>query len=140
MRTDVTIPMLADKVRFDGPDPTVTGTHATKFRYFPADPWAVVFDISHGSGWVRWRFARELLADGVNTSAGEGDVIVFPALAGDSHVFLSLSSPTGSVTLRFTRRDIEHALDRCEDRVPEGSEHTAVDWDQEWARLGGVTG
>jgi hypothetical protein len=138
MSVSVQIPMLADRVRFDGAEAAPVGTHATTFRYFPDDPWAVVFDIAQGEGWVRWRFARELLADGVNAPAGQGDVIVFPALTGDAHVFLSLSSPTGSVTLRYKRRDIEHALDRCEHRVPEGSEHTAVNWDREWARLGQV--
>lgn len=122
------------------PDPAravMRGYRPTLFRYHAGDPWAVTFDFAQGSGWVTWRFARTLLADGLNTRVGEGDVTLTPTVD-SAHVLLELSPPTGTVTLRFYRVDLEHALERTETLVPEGTEHASVDWDHEWSLIGEV--
>ncbi|QWF80452.1 SsgA family sporulation/cell division regulator [Amycolatopsis sp. CA-230715] len=126
--------LLADVVRFDDLDPTPLVALGTAFTYRRRDPWAIEMRVDNGRTWVRWLFARSLLADGLNTRAGDGDVTVF---ARDAAVFVLLSNPDDcDVTLRFDRADVERILDRCDQVVPEGDETKAVDWDRELARLG----
>ena len=67
-------------------------------RYAADDPWAVRVAFHTGeTDVIEWLFARELLADGVVASVGEGDIRVWPALSdGERVVCLSMASPSGS--------------------------------------------
>ncbi|MCW2822354.1 MAG: sporulation protein SsgA, partial [Marmoricola sp.] len=47
----------------------------------PADPFAVAMHLEARSGTVVWTFARELLAEGLYTPSGDGDVQVWPCLS-----------------------------------------------------------
>lgn len=58
-----------------------------------------------------WVFARELLADGLRTSAGAGDVRVQPDPAGGT-VHIALLSNTGSAVLAANHTDLQVFLDR----------------------------
>jgi hypothetical protein len=109
-------------------------------RYDAADPFAITLDIASGTGWVRWQIDRDLVADGMNTGIGLGDVFIYPdTVAGTSRVWVCLHAPTGgqSVQLGFRRADLEHALDQIEDLVPAGTEWDRIDWAHEFAVLGG---
>lgn len=109
-----------------------------EFVYHAADPFAVLFNFrSNRQSWICWSFARDLLADGVNTAAGDGDVHVAPDATDPTVVWVSLCSPSGTGTYAFRRADLEHALDASEGLVPAGCESALIDWEHEFAVLGG---
>jgi hypothetical protein len=119
------------------------GPVRVNLRYTADDPHAVILDIAtpQRSGWVRWQMARDLLADGLNAPTGEGDVHVSPVEVapgerGDT-VAVELSSPEGVVLLVFDRAPLEKVLDEIECLVPAGTESDRIDWDAEFAALGG---
>jgi len=115
-----------------------------KFRYRTDDPFAVVLDFAVGAEqWVRWHIARDLLAEGLAIppgsadNAGMGDVLVAPCLDVPWRVWISLSSPTGVADFAFKRASLVDALAKTEALVPIGSESDRIDWDREFAALGG---
>ncbi|WP_435582087.1 SsgA family sporulation/cell division regulator [Amycolatopsis thermoflava] len=115
-----------------------------KFRYRTDDPFAVVLDFAVGAEqWVRWHIARDLLAEGLAlpprtpTSVGEGDVAVAGDLDVPWRVWISLSSPTGVADFAFKRASLVDALAKTEALVPIGTESDRIDWNREFAALGG---
>jgi len=107
--------------------------------YAAADPWAVrvAFQTGgEGDGVVEWLFARQLLTDGVAGTAGEGDVRVWPSIAGDDRVVnLAMASPSGSALFEIDRDQLVTFLQQTYLAVPTGAEHEAVDVDAEIALL-----
>lgn len=101
--------------------------------YAPLDPYALHLSFKIGLGWVRWVFARELLADGMIFEAGQGDVRIIPD---EDTIDVVLDSPSGTARLAFSRADFERALDVIEGLVPTGTEHEKFDFDREIAKLG----
>ncbi|MCU0266303.1 MAG: SsgA family sporulation/cell division regulator [Actinomycetia bacterium] len=99
-------------------------------RYEPADPYAV-----HATFWVdgaatRWVFGRDLLADGLVTPSGEGDVGVWPSQSGGRPVVcLSLSSPAGHALLEAEQDDVVELVREMYVAVPAGDEarHLSLD-------------
>ncbi len=95
------------------------------------DPYAVVMHLEARSGTVVWTFARELLAEGLYSPSGNGDVQVWPCLsnAGDAVVIIELSSPDGSALLQAPSRAVHDFVSRTYAAVPEGEEtgHLAMD-------------
>ena len=110
-------------------------------NYDVSDPYAVQVCFHTGSGStggdvVQWTFARQLLSDGVNAPAGEGDVQVWPSSSGDLPVVcLSLSSPSGRALFEVPLMDLVEFLGRTYDAVPTGAESEHVDVDAELALL-----
>lgn len=108
--------------------------------YDPTDPWAVTMDIATPGtlpltrNWTRWHFSRDLLAEGLDRLAGDGDVRVFPDEV-NTTVWVELFSPSGHAYVVFGRADIEKVLERIESLVEPGTEHRHVDWDSEWEKL-----
>jgi hypothetical protein len=90
----------------------------------PADPFAVVMHLEARSGTVVWTFARELLAEGLYTPSGDGDVQVWPCLSqnGSAVVIIELSSPDGTAMLQAPSRTISRFLGDTEKVVPSGEE------------------
>lgn len=103
--------------------------------YEPADPYAV-----HATFWLdgeptTWVFGRDLLADGLVTPSGEGDVGVWPSQsAGRPVVCLSLSSPSGHGLLEADLDDVAGFVGDMYAAVPSGEESrhlpldAAIDW------------
>jgi hypothetical protein len=93
------------------------------------DPYEVglVFPGTDRSGGVRWRMARELLADGLAGPAGMGDVAVLPDLVYQGCVELVLSSPDGVIALRVPTRALRSFLRATWRQVPAGAEVQPAD-------------
>lgn len=102
------------------------------------DPYAVqvVFHTGGDRGTVEWRFARQLLTDGVTRLVGDGDVKVWPTRSqGAAAVCLSLSSPSGEALFEASLTELVEFLTRTYAAVPTGSESDFLDIDAELARL-----
>ena len=106
--------------------------------YDAADPFAVLVTFHTGGerGTVEWRFARQLLTDGVTRLVGEGDVKVWPTRSeGAAAVCLSLCSPSGEALFEVSLTELVEFLTRSYAAVPTGSEHEYLDIDAELALL-----
>ncbi|MEV6605720.1 SsgA family sporulation/cell division regulator [Kutzneria sp. NPDC051319] len=101
-----------------------------ELSYDTRDPYAVTAAFRCGpSGTVEWCFSRDLLADGLLTEVGEGDVRVGPA---DDHielVSLVVSSPAGMAMFEAYAEDLAEFLDHTYDLVPPGVEELWVSVD-----------
>jgi hypothetical protein len=118
----------------DGPTLPVTAT----LRYEAGDPWAIRVHFRTGDDGegVEWLFARQLLTDGVNRPAGQGDVRVWPAPdRRDPTVFLAMSSPSGSALFEVDRDRLARFLQRTYRLVAAGAEDQVVDLDVELSLL-----
>lgn len=111
-------------------------------RYETADPWAVrvAFQTGRGEaggdGVVEWMFARQLLTDGVAMTVGEGDIRVWPSIAGREHfVNLAMASPSGSALFEIDRDALVEFLQQTYLAVPTGTEEQVIDLDAEIATL-----
>jgi Streptomyces sporulation and cell division protein, SsgA len=96
-----------------------------------ADPYAVVMHLEARSGTVTWTFARELLAEGLYTPAGDGDVQVWPCMSntGEAVVIIELRSPDGMALIQAPSRAVHAFVASAEEIVPMGQEsnHLALD-------------
>ena len=104
------------------PDPVpVTVT----LSYTEADPYAVnvAFHVGLDEPKV-WMFARDLLAQGLQADAGEGDVRVWPQDA--DVVGVGLSSPYGEATFEFPAPEVAGFLVGTYQLVPRGREPGAA--------------
>lgn len=94
-----------------------------ELRYDTRDPFAVVAAFRTGrAGWVEWVFSRDLLADGLLTDAGEGDVRIRPAAADPEVVLVELTSPSGHATFEASAQRLAEFLDTTYDVVLPGHE------------------
>lgn len=98
-----------------------------RFTYRTLDPYAVEIVFRPQSPDAkRWVFARDLLLDGLNRSAGEGNVIVQPrpGLSADGRgTFIHLKSPQGTALLSAPQAELENYLEKTQQAVPSGAEH-----------------
>jgi hypothetical protein len=102
-----------------------------ELRYDTRDPYAVVAAFRTGkAGWVEWVFARDLLADGLIATAGEGDVRIRPSADDPEVVVVELSSPSGHAVFEASAQEFADFLDRTYDVVVPGNEHLWVDVDE----------
>lgn len=108
--------------------PTPVSAH---LEYDRRDPWAVTLDFGEGS--VHWTFARDLLIEGLDAPAGEGDVQVWPTVDADgvATTVLALSSPDGVALLQGPTRPLAMFVARMLELVPSGAESMLVDLDRE---------
>lgn len=102
-----------------------------ELAYEPADPYAVSVTFRTSAGDVVWTFARDLLVQGLNSPAGDGDVHVWPCLdeAGRAIVIVELSSPDGELMVQIESRDAYRFVNRSLACVPLGSESDNLDLD-----------
>ncbi|GHE52466.1 hypothetical protein GCM10018785_22580 [Streptomyces longispororuber] len=82
---------------------------------------------------VHWTFARELLAQGVEQAAGDGDVRVRPY--GYERTVLEFHAPEGTAIVHVRTGDVRRFLHRTTVLVPVGQEHRHVDLDRDLADL-----
>lgn len=99
--------------------------------YRRSDPFAVAMTFVTSDGDLVWTFGRDLLAEGVTTPAGVGDVHVAPAvgLSGTAMVSIELSSPDGHLVLQARSTDITDFISRSFAVVPQGDESVNFDVD-----------
>ncbi|WP_314174427.1 SsgA family sporulation/cell division regulator [Streptomyces winkii] len=100
-----------------------------RFAYCTNDPYAVdvVFDLGMHEP-VRWIFARELLAAGMDGPTGEGDVLVWPVRE-RAVCCLSLASREGHALVEMPSGILARWLKRTHRLVPPGREAQFVDVD-----------
>ncbi|UUU34067.1 SsgA family sporulation/cell division regulator [Streptomyces sp. CA-210063] len=113
----------------------------TTLRYTPDDPFAVHIDFPAGASTdgasVTWTFARALLAEGLTTPAGIGDVHLWPC--GPAHTVVELHSPHGMAMIRFDTPALRRFLRRSFAVVALGGEDLEPALDDGLASLlGGV--
>ncbi|UMP07028.1 SsgA family sporulation/cell division regulator [Amycolatopsis sp. EV170708-02-1] len=98
-------------------------------HYRESDPYAITMLIGMGDSPVEWKFARDLLAEGLIEPAGEGDVRIVPPQDGRDEVTVLLSSPDGRVTLLCPPERLATFLRETVDIVSIGDEsgYLAID-------------
>ncbi|NYG57364.1 hypothetical protein BJ980_000287 [Nocardioides daedukensis] len=103
----------------------------TTFGYAPSDPFAVTATFRTAWREVVWTFARELLSQGQNEPAGDGDVHIWPCLdaEGRAIVIIELASPDGELLVQAPARDVSAFLGRTHALVPNGTESAHIDVD-----------
>lgn len=106
-------------------------------RYDRADPFAVRMAFPPPATLegveVSWAFARELLAAGIETRAGLGDVQVRPF--GYGRTVLEFHAAEGTAMVHIRALDLRRFLRRTYELVPVGCEHLHLDVDHDLAEL-----
>jgi Streptomyces sporulation and cell division protein, SsgA len=109
-------------------------------HYSGSDPYAIRMAFHVGSeDPVEWIFARDLLADGLMSPEGDGDVQIWPSTPAPGPVGqgplsvlnLKLSSPFGEAHFEAPAEAIANFLDRTFRVVPMGKETEVIDIDAE---------
>jgi hypothetical protein len=111
-----------------------------ELRYDPSDPFAVSLAIGVDCGEpVVWTFARDLLAAGVNSAAGEGDITIEPDVSEgfgteERRLRVTLATDCMATMLASTDRVVEFLVETFA-LVPTGTELDRVDFDAEITAL-----
>src|SRR5258708_2407977 len=104
--------------------------------YCADDPYAIKMAFHVGTDEpVEWIFARELLAAGMKSAVGEGDVKVWPDLDGADILNVALSSPFGEAHFEAPLRATAEFLRSTYGIIPEGCEGDFIDVDSELDEL-----
>ncbi len=108
-----------------------------ELRYDNRDPYAVAAHFDTGGTSVCWVFGRDLLARGLFSPTGDGDVHVWPCLdaRGRAVTIIELTSPEGQALMQAQSQEVSDFLRHTEALVPSGSETKHVDMDQVLAQL-----
>lgn len=106
-------------------------------RYDREDPYAVSMAFPPPATLegveVSWAFARELLAQGVERPAGDGDVRLRPY--GYDRTVVEFHAPEGVAMVHVRTSELRRFLERSQHLVPAGREHQYLDWDRDLAAL-----
>ncbi|MFF5785911.1 SsgA family sporulation/cell division regulator [Streptomyces sp. NPDC012693] len=106
-------------------------------RYDREDPFAVTMAFPPPATLegveVSWAFARELLVQGVERPAGDGDVRLRPY--GYDRTVVEFHAPEGVAMVHVRTSELRRFLERSQHLVPTGREHRYLDWDEDLARL-----
>ena len=107
------------------------GEVPVSLTYDQTDPYAVALVFHTSDGDITWMVARELLVLGASSPAGDGDVMVWPALTPELEdaVVIRLQAPGGRLVLRLGRLELDDFLRRTLALVPAGSESDNLDLD-----------
>lgn len=125
------------EVAFVTPDDVLIPLNVSLY-YTSRDPYAVRVAFHVGTDKpTEWIFARDLLAQGLMTCAGVGDVQIWPSSGG---VSLQLCTPTGSARFQVPAAEIAAFLEATYELVELGEEHREIDIEAELALLRGITG
>ncbi|AWW36691.1 regulator [Streptomyces sp. AS58] len=106
-------------------------------RYDLNDPFAVRMTFpapaTLGGEEVCWTFSRELLATGLHSPRGDGDVRVRPY--GYDRTVLEFHAPEGTAVVHVRSGELRRFLEATRALVPDGLEHTHLDLDHDLAEL-----
>jgi hypothetical protein len=101
--------------------------------YVREDPYAVkvAFEVGLDEP-VKWIFARDLLATGIEGRVGLGDVSIWPSAGSEggapgSVLHIELSSPFGQAHLEAPAREVSDFLRQTYEVVPAGEESRHLD-------------
>lgn len=100
-------------------------------RYDTADPYAVCAEFHSAPGHaVAWRFARELMSNGISAPAGEGDVRIWPfSCHSAGRVRIALTSPEGQALVQAATSEVVEFLSESYSLCPPGEEAGHLDVD-----------
>ena len=101
----------------------------SRLSWSPHLPMAVTLELPetpYGDLTILWRFARDLLADGMAGPVGEGDVRVAPGPAPDL-LTVTLRSPEGRASIHLDRYQVATLLFLTYRLAPRGRERVNVD-------------
>lgn len=109
-----------------------------EFGFTSADPFAVTLGIRVGavggsSPPVVWVLARELLAQGLETASGDGDVLVRPLSA--EWTTIELGGTVDGAIVIVASEDLLAFLEASFQVVADGAESGLLDWDAELRQL-----
>jgi hypothetical protein len=114
---------------------TGEATLDAELRYDLSDPLAVSLAIgTQCEEPVVWVFARDLLAAGITSPTGEGDITIEPADGVAPEVRITLATDCLATLLAPRDRVVEFLVETFT-RVPSGAEFESVDFDAEIAAL-----
>lgn len=82
---------------------------------------------------VSWEFSRELLASGMDSPAGAGDVRVRPF--GYDRTVLEFHAAEGIAMVHVRTAELRRFLRRAQELVPEGDEYRFLDLDRDLTDL-----
>lgn len=108
--------------------------------YDPADPFAVRIafgevgdggEVDADEADVAWLVSRELLQQGLNGPAGDGDIRLWPARTASDVLFLHLRAPSGEALFELSRATVAGFLAQSEKLVASGTEDQLLDLDLE---------
>ncbi|MEU2116229.1 SsgA family sporulation/cell division regulator [Streptomyces sp. NPDC016459] len=106
-------------------------------RYDREDPYAVTMafpPVATLEGVeVSWAFSRELLVQGVEHPAGDGDVRLRPY--GYDRTVVEFHAPEGVAMVHVRTSELRRFLERSQHLVPAGRENQYLDWDEDLAKL-----
>lgn len=112
---------------------------SVRLQYEPSDPHVVraAFDVVGSDETVEWIIGRDLLADGLEGPAGEGDIRVWPVEEehDGSDLYILLNPPDGTALLKAPAREIKAFLRETEAVVPRGAESGRINLDALLAHL-----
>lgn len=114
---------------------------AAGLRYSADDPYAVRLAFHVGlEEPVEWVFGRDLLCEGVEGPAGEGDVRVSPGAepvngTDEETLTIEISSPYGRARFEAPVWEVAEFLCRTYQLVPEGEESGHINMDDELSAL-----
>ncbi|GGM13760.1 hypothetical protein GCM10010129_67310 [Streptomyces fumigatiscleroticus] len=104
-----------------------------EFSYDTCDPLAVTLTLdTDDERPVRWVFCRQLLADGLITRAGEGEVVIWPLLDDNgerSSFCLRVGGGDRTALFEIPTEPVGEWLAGTWTMVPRGTELDGVDWD-----------
>ncbi|MGW7044126.1 SsgA family sporulation/cell division regulator [Streptomyces avermitilis] len=109
-----------------------------RLQYESSDPYSVraAFTVVGSDETVQWIIGRDLLADGLEGPAGEGDIRVWPAEEhGVCDLYILLNPPAGAALLKAPTQEIKAFLQETEAVVPRGAEPGHIDLDALLAHL-----
>jgi hypothetical protein len=133
MTATVDQPVLAHLIVISDASETIPAT----LRYRSDDPFAVHLEFPgeyclSGTD-VEWVFGRDLLAAGMHTPSGSGDVHIWPY--GPAQVIIELHAEEGMVVILLPRAALRAFLSNTFAVVPVGRERRHLNLDQELAML-----
>jgi hypothetical protein len=101
----------------------------TRWTYRADDPYAVTMSISRPSGrWINWLMARDLVVEGMLSSAGFGDVRVAPFSDEEFDIIeVKIGDDEGFAALEFDRDLMERFLAATFEVVELGAESDVID-------------
>jgi hypothetical protein len=125
---NTTPPAILAETVFDIQEPHGASPIAIELAYNSDDPFAVTmrFFVRPGEA-VTWLLSRSLLAEGLRTPSGLGDVRISP-LDPDT-CLMELCSENGAATFHAPVRDLQRFLGSSYELVPRGQE--CIDFDRE---------
>ncbi|MFG2440974.1 SsgA family sporulation/cell division regulator [Streptomyces sp. NPDC048508] len=101
------------------------------FRYKESDPFAVSIDFIFDGTVTSWKFARELIKEGLRQPSGQGDITIWTAAndAKSYSIYFRLHSTEGVTIMEGDFHSISQWLEQSYMIIPCGAESLSIDWE-----------